>query len=291
MSEATSASENNFVLYRYDPSIPVPAIAAGLFMIVTAVHCWQMYKSRAWFLTPLVIGGLFEVIGFAARAFSASQTPDWAIGPYIIQSVLPLIAPALFAGSIYMILGRIILMTDGESHSLIKRKWLTKIFVCGDILAFTVQAGGAGFMSGGGVSSMHTGEKIVVGGLFVQILFFGLFVVVALTFHYRMRIVPTVRVSSEYLPWKRHLNALYLSSALIMIRSIFRVVEFLMGNDGYLFSHEWFMWVFDALLMLFVLILFCCIHPGGIRHYINEMKDSPLESSSTPVQLQEYSTS
>jgi hypothetical protein len=40
-----------------------------------------------------------------------------------------------------MVLGHVIAIADGESHSIIKKKWLTKIFVIGDILAFTVQAG------------------------------------------------------------------------------------------------------------------------------------------------------
>ncbi|PMD28783.1 RTA1-domain-containing protein [Hyaloscypha variabilis F] len=255
MSNSTTADDNTYVLYRYSPSIAVAGVASGLVAIATGLHCWQMWKSRAWFLTPLLIGGLY-----------------WTIGPYVIQSVLPLVAPALFAGSIYMILGRIILIIDGESHSIIRRKWLTKMFVCGDVLAFMIQAGGSGFMSGGSPSSMKTGEKIVVGGLFVQILFFGLFVVVALAFHYRMRKVPTVRVCSEPVPWERHLHALYVSSALIMVRSIFRVIEFLTGNTGYIFSHEWFMWLFDALLMMFVLILFVYIHPGEIRRYLDGAK-------------------
>jgi hypothetical protein len=41
-----------------------------------------------------------------------------------------------------MILGRIILATDGETFSLVRKKWLTKIFVCGDVLSFFVLAGG-----------------------------------------------------------------------------------------------------------------------------------------------------
>jgi hypothetical protein len=64
------------------------------------------------------------------------------MGPYIMQSVLILIAPALFAASIYMILGRIILLTDGEHHSLIPRKWLTKLFVFGDVASFMLQSSG-----------------------------------------------------------------------------------------------------------------------------------------------------
>lgn len=41
-----------------------------------------------------------------------------------------------------MCLGRIILITDGERHSLIRAKWLTKIFVIGDVLSFLMQGTG-----------------------------------------------------------------------------------------------------------------------------------------------------
>jgi hypothetical protein len=52
------------------------------------------------------------------------------------------VAPALFAASIYMELSRIIIAVDGESHALIKKKWLTKIFVIGDVISFFAQGGG-----------------------------------------------------------------------------------------------------------------------------------------------------
>jgi hypothetical protein len=35
---------------------------------------------------------------------------------------------------------------DGESRALIKKKWLTKIFVTGDVLSFLLQAGGEYFL-------------------------------------------------------------------------------------------------------------------------------------------------
>lgn len=59
-----------------------------------------------------------------------------------MQAMALLIAPALFAASIYMSLGRIILLVDGEAHSIIKKKWLTKIFVTGDVLSFCMQSAG-----------------------------------------------------------------------------------------------------------------------------------------------------
>lgn len=56
-----------------------------------------------------------------------------------------LIAPALFAASIYMILGRIIILVGGQDHSIIRPQWLTKIFVVGDVICFLLLAGGRAY--------------------------------------------------------------------------------------------------------------------------------------------------
>lgn len=53
-----------------------------------------------------------------------------------------LLAPALFAASIYMILGRIITLVGGQEHAIIRPQWLTKIFVTGDVVCFFLLAGG-----------------------------------------------------------------------------------------------------------------------------------------------------
>lgn len=84
-----------------------------------------------------------EIIGYVGRALSAKEDPGyWTIGPYVIQAILILVAPALLAATIYMQLGRIIVVTDGESLSLIRKKWLTKTFVFGDVSSFLLQGGG-----------------------------------------------------------------------------------------------------------------------------------------------------
>lgn len=202
-----------------------------------------------------------------------------------MQSLLLLVAPALFAASVYIILGRIILLTDGERHSLVRQKWLTKLFVTGDVISFLTQSGGGGIQAAGTLTMLHTGEKIIVVGLFLQLVFFGLFIVVAGVFHYRLvrAITNKSGPSSSHseqglasygrvdsgtnvhdLPWKRHMYALYLASGLIMIRSVFRVIEYLQGNNGYLLRHEVFLYIFDALLMFIVMALFNWIHPSEI---------------------------
>lgn len=86
---------------------------------------------------------LVETVGYVGRALSAEQDfGEYTLGPYIMQSVLLLVAPALFAASIYMELGRIVLMVKGERSLFVPRKWLTKLFVAGDVLSFLMQSCG-----------------------------------------------------------------------------------------------------------------------------------------------------
>lgn len=257
-----------YVLYRYHPSLPAAVIFIVAFVITTFWHCWQCGRTRTWYFIPLIIGGFFEWVGYIGRALSNKD--QWALGPFIQQSLLLLVAPALFAASVYMVLGRIIMVTDSEQHSLIRQKWLTKIFVTGDVISFMVQAGGAGIMASGSESGMHTGEKVVVAGLFIQLAFFGFFMFVGSLFYTRINRQPTSKSVDDSMPWRKHFWVLMSVSMLIFVRSVFRVIEYLMGNNGYLLRHEVFLYIFDAVLMLAVMVLFNVVHPSEITKMLKE---------------------
>ncbi|RDL40809.1 uncharacterized protein BP5553_00788 [Venustampulla echinocandica] len=177
-----------------------------------------------------------------------------------MQTLLLLLAPALFAASIYMVLGRLITYTRGESRAPIRQRWLTKIFVGGDVLSFLVQSGGGGLMAQ--AKSQNMGKILVVAGLAIQILFFGVFTITSGIFHWRINRSPTSESAST--PWAKYIYALYAASMLILIRSLFRVIEFLGGNEGTLMSNEVYLYVFDAVLMLGVMVIFNLVHPGNI---------------------------
>jgi hypothetical protein len=119
-------------------------------------------------------------------------------------------------------------------------------------------------MAGGTLEAMETGERIIIGGLVLQLIFFGFFVIVSAVFHARIAKRPTSILVTESLPWERQLYALYAASGLILVRSIFRLVEYAQGNDGYLISHEVFLYVFDAVLMLAVMGVMAWFHPSEI---------------------------
>lgn len=186
--------------------------------------------------------------------------------PYIIQSIFVLLAPTLFAAAVYMVLARIIRAVNGEEYSPIRINLITKIFVSCDIVTFFVQGGGAGLMSQSSLNNF--GQYIVLAGLVLQIVTFVLFVVTAVTFDRRMGKTPTPAAIQGDVPWKQHIRSLYTVSAMVLIRSIFRVIEYGLGNNGYLLGHEWPTYIYDTVPMLIGMVCFGIWYPSVLQPFL-----------------------
>ncbi|KAL4876144.1 RTA1-domain-containing protein [Aspergillus karnatakaensis] len=267
----------SFKFYHYDPTMGGAVAFAILFSITTLWHAIQLFRTKTWSFVPYVIGGILEAMGYIGRALSSKESPDWSLGPYMMQSICLLLAPALLAASIYMLLGRIILVLDAESHSLLSKKWLTKLFVTGDVLSFLLQGTGGGVQAMGTLDGMKLGDKIIVVGLVVQILFFGLFIVTAGFFDLKLKRYPIPRCRDPTVPWRRYLNVLYTTSGLIMVRSVFRLVEYVQGHSGYLLRHEAYLYVFDALLIFVAMVVFNWFHPSEITRLLERRQGREYE--------------
>ncbi|KAF7128324.1 hypothetical protein CNMCM5793_002866 [Aspergillus hiratsukae] len=262
------SSTHDFVLYHYEPSLAAAIVFSVLFNITTLAHVYQRVKSGSKYMNPFIVGGFFQVIGYGCRATSHFFESSTTL--YAIQTLLVLLAPTLYAASIYMLLGRVIKSLQAERLSPVPVKWMTKTFVAGDIVSFILQGAGGGVMSAGSANSQDIGSYIIIAGLAVQLLFFGVFVLVACVFHFRFSNSQEAGsvVNSGRVPWTRSwkglLWVLYLVSGLILIRSAFRMVEFAQGFDGYLISHEIFMYVLDAGLMFVLMVVMNVVHPAGV---------------------------
>ncbi|KAI8712149.1 Rta1 domain-containing protein [Fusarium sp. LHS14.1] len=153
-------------LYHYDPSFTAAIIFVALFAASTVVHVYQLVRARTFFFIPFVIGCVFEAIGYVGRAISAKQSPDWAIMPYVLHSLLLLLGPTMLAAFICMSLGRLIVFLDASSYSLVPVEYLTKTFVIGDVLSFLVQSGGGGMLANAKSSGdQKMGQNIIIVGL------------------------------------------------------------------------------------------------------------------------------
>ncbi|CAI7644469.1 unnamed protein product [Penicillium bialowiezense] len=258
--------KSGYYVWQYLPSTAAAVIFLILFLITTAYHFWKIFQTRVRFMIPFAIGGIFEIIGYAARMDSHNNTGK--LMPYCIQSVFILLAPALFAASVYMVLARIIRSVGAEKYSVIRINWLTKTFVICDVVTFILQAGASGMMVSSGLASI--GKGVVIAGLVLQVLSFSLFIVTAYVFQIRMHRYLTSGGVDSLAPWKKHLHVLYAISALILIRSVFRVIEYAMGNEGYPLSNEWTLYVFDSVPMFISMVIFAIWYPSELQPFLNK---------------------
>ncbi|KAF5617307.1 Rta1 domain protein, partial [Fusarium tjaetaba] len=228
---------SEFKLYHYGPSFIAATIFLALFSALTICHLFQLIRYRTFYLVPFLIGCIFEAIGYAGRAISAKQTPDWAIMPYVLQSLLLLLGPTMLAASIYMSLGRLIKSLEADSYSLVPIEFLTKTFVIGDVISFLAQSAGGGMLANAkSKGDQKMGQNIIIVGLAQSL--------------------------CSISPWKQFVLVLYIDSGLIMIRSLFRMVEYITGSNGALQSTETYIYVFDASMIFIAVALFNLVHPG-----------------------------
>ena len=141
--------------------------------------------------------------------------------------------------------------------------------------SLTIYPGG-GIQSSGSLDGMKTGERIIIVGLFVQIIFFGFFIIVAGLFDRKLRKYPIPRAFDREIPWRKHLNILYATSLLILVRSLFRLVEYIQGNKGYLLRHEVYLYVFDSLLIFIAMVIFNVVHPSEITRFLTVVSEYEL---------------
>ncbi|CAO2655149.1 Nn.00g102130.m01.CDS01 [Neocucurbitaria sp. VM-36] len=280
MANPPSSPKFDWKMYRYVPSLAGAIIALILFFIMALLHLYQFLRLKNRIIIFVVLGALCEIGGFGARIGSHFNDQGWA--PFIIQGTLLLVGPLFFAATIYMMLGRTIRLADGEDVSLIPARWYTRIFVTADVATLIIQGLGASIMGTMKLALALAGEKIVIAGLSLQVATFVVFLVAAVDFQVRMNRKATHRPytnttnSSSAGSWKKMIYILYSVSALILIRCIFRLIEYSMGNASYLMSHEWTLYVFDTVPMLLVLVLLLVLQPSK---YVNQESEKVEDMS------------
>ena len=138
------------------------------------------------------------------------------------------------------------------------------IIVSLTILTQTTKTGGGITAKADSIKTQNLGNNVVLAGLGIQIAFFGLFIITTVLFHVRIAANPTPKSYSVTVPWRQFLWALYVTSGLILIRSVFRMVEYALGFNSVLMKKEVYLLVLDGMLMVMVSAAFLWYHPSKI---------------------------
>ncbi|KAI1055664.1 hypothetical protein LB506_009196 [Fusarium annulatum] len=267
-------------LYHYHPSFILSLVSLGLFSASTVVCVLQMIRCRTWFFIPFLLGCAVEATGYAFRAASASESPDWTFVPYTIQTFAFLLGPNLITASIYMILSKIIIALDADIYALVPVKVIPKVFISGDAIALAAQFTGAGILvNATSISQQRTAQLIIIGGLAFQVYFFGFFTSVLHIVHCRIIDNPSRKSTNLTIPWKRWIIVLYIACGLVVARSVYRVLEYATGPLGILQATEIYFYIFDAGFIFLTTLLLNIFHPRQLSTVsTDDLEDTDVET-------------
>lgn len=273
--------------YIYAPNKGAAIAFTVAFFATFLLHTWQSYRYKSFKLTGfLPFCGILFVAGFAARIYGTFDYRN--VDTYVASIVLIYMSPPLLELSNYHILGRVLYYAPycSPTHP-------GRVLTTFSTLSATVEvlnAIGVMYITNPNVPEKATdvGHVMMKVGLVLQILVISAYYLLAGIFHHRCR-----RAGIQSNKVYGTLLTLYISTSLILVRTIYRAVEHFGFEDlatkvkdglsvelSPIITHEWFFYVFEAMLMLINMILWNARHPGRYipsSHRIYLSKDGVTE--------------
>ncbi|KAI9433908.1 RTA1 like protein-domain-containing protein [Lactarius indigo] len=242
---SSSNNSQDDLQYGYVPTEWVCITFLSIFGISTFLHTVQAFSARFWWLIPsAILCGFLELTGWSGRLWS-SQNP-FLDKPYIMQAVTLIIAPTPLVAANFILLGRIIRRLGPQYSRLTPRRY-TIIFVSCDIISLVVQAIGGSVASGTttSASQVNLGSHIALGGTIFQLVAIIVYCACAAEFLIRYAHDRPVR-------W----------AAFILVRTVYRVIEFVDGWNGKVNTTQWYFVVFDGIMISLAMLTLNAFHPG-----------------------------
>ncbi|KAG2205729.1 hypothetical protein INT46_009562 [Mucor plumbeus] len=269
------------LLFHYIPELIPAAVALALYGVVAIYLTVRIYISKSpKFLYILAFTALMEVIGFAVRILCHFFTD---LGRYIGMTMFLLLAPNALALVNYKSVGEIIRLSNVETNKFYLRpKFVTWFFFSSDIFSFCLQGAGGGLQST--QSYNNIGIAITLVGLALQLFFFACFA--AITFYVQRNPQYQYYVEGQPNAKNRLILCLYVTIALIYIRSIYRVAEYATGYGGPIARLEWAFYVFDTIVIYLSFIVYCVFFIGNYLPKHNAPTQLPTDNSSSSSQTE-----
>lgn len=198
---------------------------------------------------------LLMISGLALR-LTGSYNPS-SLAYLIASTVLVMSGPPIYALINYFILSRILFYIPYLAPLHPGRVATT--FVGLDAVCEILIGQGAWRMANSSMTDAQRqlGARLVMASLCLQAALFGAFGLLAAQFHRRARKAGVLTKDLAVV-----LKVLYVSAAIITMRCIYRLVEYVEGWDSAIYKNEVYFWVFDAAIMFVNTVLLNIWHPG-----------------------------
>ncbi|KAI0165055.1 RTA1 like protein-domain-containing protein [Hypoxylon sp. FL1284] len=255
-------------VWFYAPNKGAPIFFAIAYLATGAAHFWQTVHYQSWRLTGLYVfcSSIF-VAGFIARAVGAFDYAN--LTTYIVSICLCYAAPPLYELANYYVLGRILYFVP--YYAPIHPGRVLTTFAAISTIIEALNGVGASYMANQSLPQdvQQAGYSLLKAALVMQLAVISIFLILAVLFQIKCR-----RNGINHVKVNESLVTLYISSAIILVRCIYRTIEFFdiastnLSSPGVdasklspIIRYEWFFYVFEASLMLCNSVLLNIRHP------------------------------
>lgn len=294
MSEQPASGETNkaMLYFHYIPMDVLPQVAIGLFIVLAVLFSYRIFKNKDGKWLYILPGtAIAEAIGYVFRLLCRTET---TLMKYVVMNLFLLLSPNALALVNYKALAKIVqekTASSSSSNSIenganqtssspkmsnkqnnnnnsselsskkdpfwLRPKFITWFFFASDVFSFLLQGSGGGLQATG---KNELGQAIVLFGLGIQLFFLACFTVIAIiiyrrpTFDYQLIDIRSMMAVPN--PKKKIMTCLFITTALLYVRSIYRFAEYATGYDGPIARREWAFLVFDFEFMAACFIVY-----------------------------------
>ncbi|KAJ5778801.1 sphingoid long-chain base transporter RSB1 [Penicillium odoratum] len=254
----------------YVPSLAGNAFYLALFAIFLVIQLGLGIRYKTWgFLAGLFGGLVLEIIGYLGRV--QLHNNPFVFSSYLEYLICLTIGPAFFSASIYICLGRIVVVY-GEQISLLRPRTYTMVFVSCDLVSLILQAAGGAITSIADADQQdlaQIGVHIMIAGLASQVASLVFFMVLCLQYAWSVhknsdslnKAANMIELRNSF-RWKAFLTGLFLATITIFIRSVFRVAELNGGFHSSLANNEILFMILEGAMIVIAILCLTVLHPG-----------------------------
>ncbi|KAG9242448.1 RTA1 like protein-domain-containing protein [Calycina marina] len=263
----TDAGDAPIIIYGYTPNLVLCILGIVLFTIAFVAHLFQVLRYRIWSFLPLTVACVLEIVGYVFRSLSSKVNP-YRVVYFVVQYFFIVTAPVLVSASIYVCLTHFLSWAD-KSESNFSRSWflgkkfILWTFITIDVITTIIQVAGAALI---GVAESNqddsaTANNILLVGLAIQCFAFLVYLLL-------LSIVTVKMLKSQVLKERikqrkpPFILILWLSSILVYLRTLFRLIETSEGVYGKLSTHEAYFGGLEFAPMVVAVWLLAIWHPG-----------------------------
>jgi len=253
---------------KFIPTLSGNVAYATIMGLLLLAQLFLGIKFRTWgFMVGMVCGLILEVIGYAGRILLHYNPFDF--NNFLLYLIPLTIGPAFLSGSIYLCLIRIVVVY-GQNISRLRPRTYAIVFMTCDFFSLILQGAGGGISATADTVNLgNIGRYVMIAGLAFQVFSLSLFMILWLDFSLRLKSYHQGLQDARFVhlregtgKFKAFIYALWLATILILIRSIYRVVELQSGYSGTVANNEVAFMILEGPMIFIAVLLLAILHPG-----------------------------